>query len=42
MTARTPCKSFHQPCEIAITPLSSRPAAIATKPNRIEIALTDA
>ena len=40
-TTKTAWSSFHQPSASISTPISITPAAIATIPNRIEIALTD-
>jgi hypothetical protein len=41
ITATAAWSNFHQPRTSTMTPNSSTPAAIATHPNRMEIALTD-
>src|SRR5260221_5627181 len=40
-TDRSAESSRHQPLDIIVTPISTTPAASATNPKRIEIALTD-
>ncbi len=40
-SASTPFSSFHQPAARKIIPISTTPAAIATNPNKSEIAWTE-